>query len=51
MTEKDKLRQTIEQEFERRGIKAGDVVDSLSIASLYEGSCSFSRRDEILKPR
>jgi hypothetical protein len=42
MTDRERLRQTIEQEFDRRGIKAGDTVDSLSIVSLYEGTCSLS---------
>jgi hypothetical protein len=41
-TESDKLRQFLEQEFETRGIKAGDTVDCLSIASLYEGSNSLN---------
>jgi hypothetical protein len=41
ITESGKLRQVIEQGLETRGIKAGDTVDCLAIASLYEGSCSL----------
>jgi hypothetical protein len=41
-TKNDKLRQFLEQEFETRGIKAGDTVDCLAIASLYQGSYSLN---------